>query len=95
MTDHRDDAAREWGLERLGIERRAATHWNLPTAALYEHAVRRGEGLIAREGAFVVDTGAHTGRSPKDKFIIDEPGSRTKQAEERVIRFFRERTGAA
>jgi phosphoenolpyruvate carboxykinase (ATP) len=76
MSDNRNDVTRAWGLDKLGIERRAATYWNLPTAALYEHAVRRREGLIAREGPLVVDTGAHTGRSPNDKFTIDEPSSR-------------------
>jgi phosphoenolpyruvate carboxykinase (ATP) len=51
---------------------------NLPTAELYEDAVRRGEGLIAAEGPLVVRTGKHTGRSPEDKFIVAEPGSEGK-----------------
>ncbi len=46
---------------------------NLPPAALYEAAVRNGEGIISADGALVVETGTHTGRSPKDKFIVDEP----------------------
>ncbi len=48
---------------------------NLSTAALYEAAIRDGEGLIAAEGPLVVGTGTHTGRSPKDKFIVREPSS--------------------
>ena len=48
---------------------------NLSTAALYEAAVRDGEGMIAAEGPLVVSTGTHTGRSPKDKFIVREPSS--------------------
>jgi phosphoenolpyruvate carboxykinase (ATP) len=48
---------------------------NLSTAALYEAAARDGEGLIAAEGPLVVSTGKHTGRSPKDKFIVREPSS--------------------
>jgi phosphoenolpyruvate carboxykinase (ATP) len=48
---------------------------NLSTAALYEAAVGDAEGLIAAEGPLVVRTGAHTGRSPKDKFIVREPSS--------------------
>ncbi|HET9850902.1 MAG TPA: phosphoenolpyruvate carboxykinase (ATP) [Candidatus Limnocylindrales bacterium] len=48
---------------------------NLSTAALYEAAVRDGEGLIAAEGPLVVSTGTHTGRSPRDKFIVREPSS--------------------
>ncbi len=48
---------------------------NLPTAALVECAIRADEGVIAAEGPLVVRTGTHTGRSPQDKFIVDEPGS--------------------
>jgi phosphoenolpyruvate carboxykinase (ATP) len=51
---------------------------NLPTAELYEDAVRAGEGLTAADGPLVVRTGRHTGRSPEDKFIVDEPSSRDK-----------------
>ena len=48
-------------------------HTNLSPAALYEHAIRRDEGLLAANGPLVVRTGKHTGRSPKDKYIVDEP----------------------
>ena len=48
---------------------------NLSTAELYERAMRDGEGMIAAEGPLVVRTGTHTGRSPKDKFIVREPSS--------------------
>jgi phosphoenolpyruvate carboxykinase (ATP) len=51
---------------------------NLSTSALYEAAVRDGEGLIAAEGPLAVSTGTHTGRSPKDKFIVREPSSESK-----------------
>ena len=51
------------------------THRNLSTAELYEHAVRNGEGLISAHGSLVVRTGKHTGRSPKDKFVVREPSS--------------------
>ena len=43
---------------------------NLGAAALYELAVRRGEGRIAKDGPLVVRTGEHTGRSAQDKFIV-------------------------
>ncbi len=49
---------------------------NRSVAELYEDAIRAGEGLVAAEGPLVVRTGTHTGRSPKDKFIVDEPTSR-------------------
>jgi phosphoenolpyruvate carboxykinase (ATP) len=48
---------------------------NPTTAVLYEHAVVRGDGRIAEGGPLVVDTGKHTGRSPKDKFVVREPSS--------------------
>ena len=51
---------------------------NLTTAELVEDAIRAGEGLIAAEGPLVVRTGKHTGRSPKDKFLVDEPSSSSK-----------------
>jgi phosphoenolpyruvate carboxykinase (ATP) len=53
----------------------ARAKWNLPSAALYEEAIRRGEGLMADEGPLVCRTGEHTGRSPRDKFLVREPGS--------------------
>jgi phosphoenolpyruvate carboxykinase (ATP) len=43
---------------------------------LYEHALRAGEGTLADNGAIVCTTGEHTGRSPDDKFFVEEPGSR-------------------
>jgi phosphoenolpyruvate carboxykinase (ATP) len=44
--------------------------WNLTTAPLVEHAIRRGEGRLAAEGPLVVETGRHTGRSARDKFTV-------------------------
>jgi len=52
-----------------------ATYRNLSTAELYEHAVRNAEGGISAHGSLVVRTGKHTGRSPKDKFVVDEASS--------------------
>jgi phosphoenolpyruvate carboxykinase (ATP) len=43
---------------------------------LIEHAIRRGEGVLGRDGQLIVDTRPHTGRSPKDKFFVSEPASR-------------------
>jgi phosphoenolpyruvate carboxykinase (ATP) len=55
-----------------------ATYRNLSTAELYEHAIRNGEGIISAHGSLVVRTGKHTGRSPKDKFVVREPSSADK-----------------
>ncbi len=57
-------------LTALGIEKVQKINWNWPNAALYEEAVRRGEGCISQGGPLVVQTGQHTGRSANDKFIV-------------------------
>ena len=57
------------GLEAYGIHTSKPVHINLPASVLYEHAIRRGEGLVAADGPLVCRTGAHTGRSPNDKFV--------------------------
>ncbi|WP_165052017.1 MULTISPECIES: phosphoenolpyruvate carboxykinase (ATP) [unclassified Adlercreutzia] len=60
-------------LEGLGIAPACAVYRNLCPSALVEHALRKREGRLSRTGAFVVETGARTGRSAKDKFIVDSP----------------------
>jgi phosphoenolpyruvate carboxykinase (ATP) len=59
-------------IDQHGIRNVASVYWNLVTPALYEHVVRRREGLLAKHGPIVVRTGHHTGRSPNDKFIVRE-----------------------
>ena len=57
----------------LGIEGREVSvpiHFNLPQAMLIEHALRREEGVLTHQGAVVFRTGAYTGRSPKDKYVV-------------------------
>jgi phosphoenolpyruvate carboxykinase (ATP) len=58
------------GLADQGIVTPAEINWNLQTPQLVEEAVRRGEGLLAKDGPLVVRTGKHTGRSAKDKVIV-------------------------
>ena len=53
-------------------------YWNLSTPTLYEEALRRGEGQIAQFGPFIVETLPHTGRSPNDKFIVEQSSHRDK-----------------
>jgi phosphoenolpyruvate carboxykinase (ATP) len=62
-------------LEALGFSNLNNIYWQLHTPQLYEHAVRREEGYVAHLGPLVVSTGPHTGRSPKDRFIVREPTS--------------------
>lgn len=59
-----------FGLTDQGIETQAQLNWNWHPAALVEEAIRLGEGVLAADGPLVVATGAHTGRSANDKFIV-------------------------
>jgi phosphoenolpyruvate carboxykinase (ATP) len=65
-------------LVQHGISVRGHVFWHPTTSQLYEHALARGEARLAEGGALVVDTGKHTGRSPKDKFVVREPGSESR-----------------
>lgn len=49
-----------------------ALYWNLTPAELIEHAVQKGMGVFNDTGAFAVDTGEFTGRSPSDKFTVKD-----------------------
>ena len=53
-----------------GIATGAAIRANLGTAALVEEAIANREGHLAKHGPLVVETGKHTGRSARDKFIV-------------------------
>ena len=65
----------KYGLENHGIRNAGTVHWNLSTPMLYEQVTQRREGVIAHLGPLIVHTGDYTGRSPKDKFVIEEPTS--------------------
>ncbi len=62
-----------YGIEKLGIQP-GKVYRNLTPAVLTEFALSRGEGTLSETGALVVTTGKYTGRSPKDKFIVDSEG---------------------
>ncbi|MCX7889653.1 MAG: phosphoenolpyruvate carboxykinase [Rhodobacteraceae bacterium] len=68
MTIGRVNPARR--LEDQGISGFARAYYNLDAPALLQAALARGEGTEGRGGTILVNTGAHTGRSPKDKFIV-------------------------
>ena len=62
----------DYGLEALGLTNLRKVYWNLPTEALYEEIVFRGEAHISRQGPIIANTGKHTGRAASDKFIVKE-----------------------
>ena len=70
-TEHRAHV----DLSDHGLHPTGRVHWNPTTSLLYTHALARDEGRLAEGGPLAVDTGLHTGRSPKDKFIVRESAS--------------------
>jgi phosphoenolpyruvate carboxykinase (ATP) len=62
-------------LSEHGIDASGPVYRNPTTALLYTHALLRGDGRLAEGGPLAVDTGAFTGRSPKDKFLVEEDSS--------------------
>ncbi len=65
----------EGGLGDHGLDPRGEIVWQPSTSQLYVHSLRAGTATLAEGGPLVVDTGAHTGRSPDDRFVVREPGS--------------------
>ncbi|MCB1399647.1 MAG: phosphoenolpyruvate carboxykinase (ATP), partial [Rhodobacteraceae bacterium] len=61
-------------LEDQGISGLGNVYYNLIEPALVEAALNRGEGTLGKGGAFYCTTGKHTGRSPKDKFVVRTAG---------------------
>ena len=74
LKQHGTIASRH-GLENHGLANLRAVYWNCTVPVLYEEAIRRREAQLGEGGALVATTGKHTGRSPRDKFIVDEPSS--------------------
>ncbi len=86
-TEITDPAELAAFLERRGLRRQkergqpespladAVHHVNRPAAVLIERAVARGEVRFANNGSLVANTSPHTGRSPKDKYVVRHPDS--------------------
>jgi len=62
-------------LSSYGITPAGEVYWNQDAPTLIELAVARGEGVYSAHKALVTETGERTGRSPNDKFIVDEPST--------------------
>jgi phosphoenolpyruvate carboxykinase (ATP) len=62
-------------LAKIGLRWANCISWNAGVAELYQQALERGEARVAEGGALSVMTGTHTGRSPRDKFIVRNAAS--------------------
>jgi len=60
-------------LAGTGVANPLSVHANLTAPQLAQHAIRRGDARLSEDGALIVRTGVHTGRSVADKFVVDEP----------------------
>ncbi|TAL69781.1 MAG: phosphoenolpyruvate carboxykinase (ATP) [Bacteroidetes bacterium] len=69
---HAGEYASDYKLKNHGLQYLDNVFWNLPTSALYEEAVFRGEGHVVYGGPFIVNTGKWTARAANDKFIVKE-----------------------
>jgi phosphoenolpyruvate carboxykinase (ATP) len=60
----------DYNLSNIGVTNLHLAYWNLPTEALVEEAVFRGEGAVVAGGPYAAFTGKHTARSANDKFVV-------------------------
>ncbi len=70
---HAAEFKSDYGLANHGFRKLDTVFWNLPTEALYEEAVFRGEAHIVDKGALHVFTGKWTARAANDKYVVKEP----------------------
>ncbi len=75
---HATDLKSDFCLENQGIKHLKQVYWNLPTEALYEEFIFRGEGSIVNQGPMIVNTGKWSARAANDKFIVEEQESADK-----------------
>ncbi|OJW72122.1 MAG: phosphoenolpyruvate carboxykinase (ATP) [Candidatus Amoebophilus sp. 36-38] len=59
-------------LKETGLDTVKEIYWQLTIPELVEHTIRNSEGVLSAEGALVCHTGKFTGRSPQDKFIVED-----------------------
>jgi phosphoenolpyruvate carboxykinase (ATP) len=63
------------GMDKLGLKNIREVYYNLSYDALEEHEVKAGECKVSTSGASMCDTGIFTGRSPKDKYFVNQTPS--------------------
>lgn len=64
------------GLDKLGLTNIGKIYHNIDYDELYKHEVENKEGVTTQNGTFSVDTGIFTGRSPKDKYFVQQDPSK-------------------
>ncbi|MBI1388030.1 MAG: phosphoenolpyruvate carboxykinase (ATP) [bacterium] len=69
----------KYGIQRIanplsdnGVSACKTVHWNYSAPRLIEEEVKSGRGEFANTGAFIVNTGKYTGRSPQDKYVVED-----------------------
>jgi phosphoenolpyruvate carboxykinase (ATP) len=77
-SQHSGEFASDFKLANHGLQFLDRVYWNLPTSALIEEAVFRGEAHLTTGGALVVKTGKWTARAANDKFVVKEAGTEDK-----------------
>ncbi|MCX7880114.1 MAG: phosphoenolpyruvate carboxykinase (ATP) [Ignavibacteria bacterium] len=77
-SKHSSALASEFKLSNHGLINLDRVYWNLPTSALYEESIFRGEGHIVNGGPLLVYTGKWTARAANDKYIVKEPTTEDK-----------------
>ena len=60
------------GLDQLGLGKVSNAFWNCSAPRLYEESIRRGETQLGEGGSLLALTGSHSGRSPNDRFVVEE-----------------------
>ncbi len=86
IMEMQTEISKEESLKKLGLVNLGQVYWDLSTAALYESAIRRYEGILSHLGPLLIRTGQYTGRLPNDKFLIREPSSEDKIAWSKINR---------
>lgn len=75
---HASTLKADYGLKNHGLVHLDTVYWNLPTPALVEEAVFRGEGKMVNGGAFQTYTGKWTARAANDKYFVKEESTENK-----------------
>ncbi len=70
--NHYGKVPEDHNLEKIGLGHIENAFWNLTPAELVEETILQGLGELSDTGALAIDTGKFTGRSPKDRFIVED-----------------------